>query len=549
MFIIEKKVNLWYFKVMKISPEIVLLYQKIEQIYKSRTKIKKEEDKIEVETITSHLASLYEKLRNSVDFKEIHLLRRFAIERNLKRRFVLEMLKPSIARGLLEELSRAQYLPNKTIPEYRIKDVEKIIAKYQELFLMINDLYPGNDATKYSDWLLSVEACEIDMLLNPEDVEDSVIEAMYEITKPRVKLKGDQLSIKEKNIQLYLAIHRSLVKSDDTIVSYHLLNLYLPDWLEGEEKTIKLMADKLPAIYRTIQHHLNHPYQNRILKSIKETVVTFQVLYELILDNKEETKNLLVDPDVLRTEAKLLIHQKYKKIRTRIQNASVRAIIYIFITKVLLAVILELPYEMYIINELNYGNIAINVIFPPLLMFLITLTIRPPHSDNTLKILENLHNTVYDQPEKSILCQLTSKYRQNFGFQVFYQVMYTLLYVLVFGSIVYILWQLDFNLLSGGLFLFFLTAVSFFGIRIRSTAKELEVSRRKEGFMSFITNFFALPVVGVGRWLANRFKKINVFAFIMDYIIEAPFKLFITAFEDWIGFMREKKEEVFHNNK
>ncbi|MCD4761152.1 hypothetical protein K8R42_04600, partial [bacterium] len=94
-----------------------------------------------------------------------------------------------------------------------------------------------------------------------------------------------------------------------------------------------------------------------------------------------------------------------------------------------------------------------------------------------------------------------------------------------------------------------LTAVSFFAIRIRSTAKELRVEKKKEGLFSFLINFFALPIVGSGRWMANRFRRINLFAFIMDYIVEAPFKLFVEALEHWVGFMREKKDEVFHDNQ
>ena len=386
------------------------------------------------------------------------------------------------------------------------------------------------------------------MLLNPEDIEDSVIEAMYETTKNRIKLKGDDdLSIQEKNIQLYIAIHKSLVKSDDTIVSFHLVNLYFDKWLNPNRKIIKEFATKLPYIYNTIQNHLNHPYQRKIFNSIKEPVVTFQILYELILEKGSGIEELLVNPNALESEAKILIHQKYRKIRNKISKSSVRAIIYIFLTKAILAIILELPYELYVIKELNYINLGINVIFPPLLMFLVTLTIVPPNKENTERILENLHNLVYNKPEKSILCKLKTKYNKNIGFRVFYYIMMTLLYIGVFGGIAYMLNRLDFNLLSGAIFLFFLTAVSFFAMRIRNTAKELKVIDKKESLLSFLMNFFALPIISVGHWLSTKFKRINVFAFIMDFIIEAPFKLFISAFEDWLGFMKEKKEEVYHD--
>lgn len=541
---------------MKITPEIVRLFRKIDKIYKNRQATAADENKtvISVEEITSHLASLYERLRNSVDFKEVHLLRRYAIERNLKRRFVLEILKPQIAPDLVEDLIRAKYLNNNEILEGKIAEVESILAKYNALFEVLNELYqtaqlPENKRQDYIDWLLSIEACEIDMLLKPEDVGDAVIEAMYQVTKTRIKLKGDDLSIREKNIQLYIAIHKSLVKSDDTIISYHLLNLYFPDWLQADNQLIRNIASHLPAIYNTIQHHLHHPYQRKIYNSIKEPVVTFQVLHELILLKEGSIEELLINPSLLEDEARQLIIKKYKSIRSKLSKSSVRAIIYIFITKVLFAFVLEFPYEVYIIKQVNYINLGINAIFPPLLMFLITLSFVVPGAKNTEAILANLKSLIYNRDEESILCQLKNKYRRSLSYQVFYNFMYTLLYIFVFGGVILLLKRLDFNLLSGAIFLFFLTAVSFFAIRIRNTANEFRVVDNKEDALGFFINFFSLPVVAVGRWLATKFKKINVFAFVMDYIVEAPFKLFVSAFEDWIGFMKEKKEEVYHDNK
>lgn len=541
---------------MKITPEIVRLYRKVDRIYKNRQAIEDDENKtvISVEEITSHLASLYERLRNSVDFKEVHLLRRYAIERNLKRRFVLEILKPQIAPDLVADLIRAKYLNNNEILEGKIDEVKSILAKYNALFEVLNDLYQTaqlseNKRQDHVDWLLSLEACEIDMLLKPEDIGDAVIETMYQVTKTRIKLKGDDLSIREKNIQLYIAIHKSLVKSDDTIIAYHLLNLYFPDWLTADNTLIRNIAAHLPAIYSTIQGHLKHPYQRKIYNSIKEPVVTFQVLHELILSKEGGIEELLINPALLEDEARQLIVKKYKSIRSKLSRSSVRAIIYIFITKVLFAFVLEFPYEVYIIKDINYINLIINAVFPPLLMFLVTLSFVVPGKKNTEAILANLKNLVYNRDEETILCQLKNKYRRSLSYQIFYNFMYTLLYIFVFGGVILLLKRLNFNLLSGAIFLFFLTAVSFFAIRIRNTANEFRVVDNKEDALSFFINFFSLPVIAAGRWLATKFKKINVFAFVMDYIIEAPFKMFVSAFEDWIGFMKEKKEEVYHDSK
>ncbi len=530
---------------MQISPEIVVLYQKLKSIYRERQQAKDDENKIEVEEFTSRVTFVYEKLRNSVDFKEAHLLRRFAIERNLRRRVVLETLKPSVAKSLVEELIRARYLPNNIIPEKKILEVAKIIKKYNDLFFLLNDLYYSSERQRFFEWIIGVMAVEIDMALQPESIEDAVIETMYLMTKPRIKFSGDDWKMREKNIQLYIAIHKSLVKSDDTIISFHLLNLYFPDWGQADEQLVKILATNFPAVYRTIQNHLKHPYQSKLLGAIKEEVVTFQILDELINQREADIEELLTQPEVLESEAKILINNKYKHLRDKIRQSSIRAIIYIFITKVLLAIAFEFPYEFYFLKHVNYTPLLINVIFPPLLMFLITLSIVPPKKENTVKILENLKNIVYGNPEKSILCKLKAKYRSNWGFKTFYYSLYTILYIVVFGTIINILQTLEFNILSGALFLFFLTAVSFFATRIRITAKEFKIIEKKEGVWEFLITFFSLPIVSMGRWLSTKFKKINVFAFVLDYIIEAPFKIFIAAFEEWLSFLKEKKEDMY----
>ncbi len=337
-----------------------------------------------------------------------------------------------------------------------------------------------------------------------------------------------------------------MVKSDDTIISYHLFNLYFPDWSHADASLVKMIATNFPAIYRTTNMHLKHAYQVKLSNAIKEEVVTFKVLYELILEHGQDIERLLVNPAELESEAKILVNKRYKLIRNKISQSSIRAIIYIFITKMILALVLELPYELYILKHINYLPITINIVFPPLLMFLIALTIVPPSKENTSKILTNLHNVVYNNPPKSILCKLNAKYRQNWGFKVFYHSMFAILYIIVFGAIISLLQRLDFNILSGALFLFFLTMVSFFALRIRTTAKEYKVIQNKAGILSFLIDFFSLPIISAGRWLSTKFKKINLFAFVMDYIIEAPFKIFIAVFEEWLGFLKDKKEDIYH---
>ena len=81
-------------------------------------------------------------------------------------------------------------------------------------------------------------------------------------------------------------------------------------------------------------------------------------------------------------------------------------------------------------------------------------------------------------------------------------------------------------------------------MRLRSNAKELVMLSSKEGLLMILFDFFTLPVLRVGQWISRNTSKFNVLLFILDFIIEAPFKVLIEVAEEWVSFQRRKKEEI-----
>src|SRR3989339_1381059 len=80
-------------------------------IYRENNKEEAEDDipKIKVSELISRLAFYYEKIRNSVDYKEEYLLRKNSILRNLKRQVLIEgsiktVNVEEVAKNLLLEL-------------------------------------------------------------------------------------------------------------------------------------------------------------------------------------------------------------------------------------------------------------------------------------------------------------------------------------------------------------------------------------------------------------------------------------------------------------
>ena len=71
------------------------------------------------------------------------------------------------------------------------------------------------------------------------------------------------------------------------------------------------------------------------------------------------------------------------------------------------------------------------------------------------------------------------------------------------------------------------------------------VTKRKEGIISFIADLFSIPILQMGQWLSTKLSNINVFVFILDFIIEAPFKTFVEIFEGWIYYIKEEREKIY----
>jgi hypothetical protein len=125
-----------------------------------------------------------------------------------------------------------------------------------------------------------------------------------------------------------------------------------------------------------------------------------------------------------------------------------------------------------------------------------------------------------------------------------FSAIYAATFLLSYGLIAWGLVLLDFHFVSILIFLFFLSLVMFFGIRIRGREREVVVETKKVNIVSVLVDMFTLPFIRVGRELSLAAPRLNVFLFFMDFIVEAPFKMAIELLESWFAFVKEKKEEV-----
>ncbi len=185
-----------------------------------------------------------------------------------------------------------------------------------------------------------------------------------------------------------------------------------------------------------------------------------------------------------------------------------------------LVLILEMPLDYYIEKQVNYFSLGINVLFPPFLMFLISLMIRVPSKKNTQKILEEVIKIVYSQKPQMAIIRIKKPVRYGSLLDITFKILYFILFLLSFSLIIYILNKLDFNILSGFIFILFLCLISFFGTTLRQTAKEYLVLTPRDSFITLLLDLISLPILAMGKFISEKLSKLNFFIFIFDFILK-----------------------------
>ncbi|OGG13316.1 hypothetical protein A2773_00765 [Candidatus Gottesmanbacteria bacterium RIFCSPHIGHO2_01_FULL_39_10] len=502
--------------------------------------------KISVSQTVSFAAFLYEKMRNAIEYREDHLIRRAAIERILRRRIVLNPNGHDIAEPLIKELLWARYLENNVMPEDKIAEIQSTIDKY---FYLKNEFTvgrPSKEQKKLTDWIIEVASCEIEERLSPDPRREAFTNYVYHLLRDNVRfLNGEEM---ERDVTIYIAVERAFAKSDDPLIRYHLLKLLIPDFIKGNWQDAQTLLPSFGEIYNKIEKDLAHPFLEQLRRFVKRESPPFLILRDLFEMYPKEYEAILENEEKLMYKIDEICRKRYDETRSKLRRAGVRSFIYIVLTKVIFALALELPYDIYILKSISYLPIVVNILVPPAFMSAIILSVGVPGPDNTKRIQTKIKQIITEDPDipqkeqNQLVLGKKAKVKSpllNIGFTF----MYILAFLLSFGAIIFILSKFHFNIVSQGIFIFFLTLVTFFAYRIRLIAREYLVLE-KEGVLEPIFDFFMLPLLRVGQWLSGEITKINLFIFIFDFVIEAPFKAIFEVVEEWIRFVKSKKEEM-----
>jgi len=503
------------------------------------------EQAIHVSEITSLPAFAYEKLRNIVDYKEENLLRKNAIRRFLKRKFLLpqDNLESIIASELIRELILSRYVPNDSVSESLVSNLAQLLNKYYALFNEVRQR--GCNIPRWREQLLGLTAVECDNLIVSPQKRLAYTTLATKLIRPTLDFSSLTTSADAQNVQLILIVERVLNRADRDILNYYLLLHYYPNWFNLDKlAAVQYLAPQIPQLLQAFAKISNDKLGKRLIPIVKKLLVPVVILRQMLSRYTGRIDELIRQPQKLEQQIRSTYQQYWLDTRRRIRRKGFHAMAYIFITKIVLAILLELPYEQFVLGHINYLPLGINLLFPPLLMLIITLLIKSPDKQNEEKSIAGTNELVYGQTSNFYTSKRLTDKSPRIWAKLFYALLYTLTITASFSAILLVLWRLGFNVLSAALFIFFISLVSFFGINLRQQARQLKVISGRETITSFIIDFFSFPIIAFGRWLSNTFDRYNFFVFILDFMFEIPFKTILRIIEDWFHFLKEKKEEI-----
>lgn len=500
----------------------------------------------DVHPMTQKAALWYEKVRNSIDYGEGDQIRRRAVERLLKRRIIFET-DEHIGANLLEDLVTAGYIEQALASPVNAAGVDFIVKKYTSLLASVKDADSSESFSSFKKWTRSMAAIEIYKLLFPDILNRKTLEIWLSALKDSIK--ADPSIDRERfHSSLYFAALRSLLEKSNPELNYAGLEEAYPKWTElganDEVYELNIMAQEFgPRIYdlfKTIDEKIKDPLVWHIMKKIKNSRISIEIIRDIINAYGERSRDVLSDKTKLNAEIRNNLASKYSKLSDIVRQNGRRAILYILITKVAMALAIEVPLDKVLLGSVNNFALAVNIIVPPLLLLIMTRWSLGLDKANTERIQKTTEHMVHGSHEKIVLPASAGVTDVTFGVAIFNG----FFYVITFSIIIGILVAFNFSFISMVLFMSFLALVCYFGTRVRGAASRWRYDIHKKDSLSLIARLLVFPIMRLGRWLTESFSTINFFVFFMDMIIETPFRLVLAEFNNFMNFVKDRAEDV-----
>ncbi|OYW43064.1 hypothetical protein B7Z28_01060, partial [Candidatus Saccharibacteria bacterium 32-45-3] len=328
-----------------------------------RTAAESSTQKVHVVGAGRTLTSAYEQLRNAAENTEEHLLLQRAIRRFYKRLFIAGSQNDIGTSGeeLVTELTLAGYLPNDSISTDLIRLLNEKAAEYYSAYTLLHEM-----GRHYSvdSWTIAVLAVEAEALINDQGTRDSFIQFAFENFRSSIDTKtiGEPVPA-DYELSLYVAVHRALLKSDDATIRWAFLRRFqqtpsqLTGYVQANEKVDELLNSKL---------------SEKLFRIINRQGAALRIVWRMV-DDRDNVDELLASRDKFLSAYESQINSEYEQINARINRGVVKSVIFLIITKFIIGLAIEVPYDYLVYGMIVWLPLIVNLLAPPVYMILLRL--------------------------------------------------------------------------------------------------------------------------------------------------------------------------------
>jgi hypothetical protein len=492
-----------------------------------QAKVTQSAEKVHVVGGGGSIVAAYEQFRNAAEYTEEHLLLQRAIRRFYKRLFLTQD-RTQIAHGaedLIVELTLAGYLANDTIPHSLLAGIDRLAHQYFDAHLQLQKMAHFREA-----WTLDVLAVRVeDTLHNLTDDNifaqlcfDHFIETID--MEPFTKVANGI----DPEAALFVSIHRTLLHSGDATIRAELLTRYrqTPETLES---------------YVAVNHQIDLLFDADITDKLSRVVSRRGAplrIFRHMLSTQENLDTMLLSKANFLSSFETQTTKEYESIGQRINRGIIKSVIFLIITKFIIGIAIEVPYDYAIHGMIIWLPLLINLLFPPVYMILLRLTLVLPGYANTAALVDRVEAIFYGQPAK----YLARRRAGRFG--IAFNLVYAAIIIGVFGLVSWWLISLGFSILHLLIFFVFLSTASFLGFRLSRMVRDVEVVDADQNGITILRDVLYMPFVIVGRWISEKYAKVNIVATLLDLLIELPLKTVLRLIRQWGAFISSKKDEL-----
>jgi len=502
----------------------------------NQTALKRQQEgtRFQVPGIGRKVSAAYEQLRKAAEYTEDHLLLQRAVRRFLYRSlsFSQHRTPKGIGEELIVELTQAGYVQNNTYGQHTAAAIHSIIdTHYRITYGQLRDAHVARDDA--SGWTLDIMSVAIEELLQPHHQLDAIASfAHYHFTQrlPKAAFLKDSEDETFYDTCLYIAIHKALFGSDRAVVRYALLGIHT-------QNTVDLQ--NFINVNRTIDHLFASHLTQRIERAVDRYGAPVRILHSMA-NVRSDIPEILNKPHEFMQAYNHQIHHDYGQLKTRINHGIKRSIAFVFITKVIIGLAVEIPYDLIVTGMVALLPLIINLLFPPLYMASLRLSMHMPTGKSSDELYKYMWHALYEQ-QSDAMQRLSVRTKRT---PLLGRIAYAILFFVPISITAYVLMLLNFNVVQGIIFFVFFSTVSFLGFRLSHMIRQLELVSEEQHILIALRDFFYLPFILVGQWISRKYAKINLVAYILDIVIELPLKTVLRLLRQWTKFLNEKHDEL-----